>query len=72
MIKVQDTGELYMKQINEMIGAETDVARRVRKHRAKENLLQSNADETKCNTEIRDKRLDIRDKRRDRTTHPLL
>ena len=55
-----DSGEIYMNQINEMIGTETDVARRVRKHRARKainsnvskGLLQSNTDETKSNTDI--------------------
>lgn len=53
-------GEIYMNQINEMIGSETDVAKRVRQHRARkvvgsgveDKLLQSNADVTKSNTEI--------------------
>lgn len=54
------TGEIYLNQINEMIGTETDVAKRVRKHRAKKgaigqretNLLHCNTGVTKCNTEI--------------------
>jgi len=60
LVERLETGELYMKQINEMIGSETDVARRVRKHRARQNaleqkgseMLQSNADVTKSNTEL--------------------
>lgn len=59
LVEMLDTGELYMKQINEMIGTETEVAKRVRKHRAKQSLikeedhkaLQCNVEETKCNTE---------------------
>ena len=63
-----DTGEIYLNQINEMIGTETDVAKRVRKHRAKKraigqqetNLLQCNTGVTKCNTEIEiEKELEI-------------
>lgn len=52
LIERKDTGEIYMKQINEMIGSETEVAKRVRKHRAKSIMLQSNGDVTKSNTEI--------------------
>ena len=59
LIERTDTGEIFMKQINEMIGTETDSAKRVRKHRAKEQMLQSNgkvlqsnSTVTKCNTEI--------------------
>jgi len=70
LVSSLDTGEIYMNQINEMIGSETDVAKRVRKHRAKKlieenkniRLLQCNTDETKCNTEIDieiDKDIDI-------------
>ena len=54
-----DTGEIYLNQINEMIGSETAVAKRVRKSRAKKQLidnvsselLHSNTQVTKCNTE---------------------
>lgn len=54
-----DTGEIYINQINEMIGSETSVAKRVRKSRAKKELtdnvssklLHCNAEVTKCNTE---------------------
>lgn len=58
LVQIKDTGEIYMSQINEMIGSETEVAKRVRKHRAKKALdekekmlLQSNADETTSNTQ---------------------
>ena len=66
LIQAKSTGEIYMKQIDEMIGTETDAAKRVRRHRAKQKaleetnqmlqcnaaLLQSNTVETKSNTEI--------------------
>ena len=65
LIREMDTGELYLTQINEMIGTETDSARRVRKHRALSNIankplkaLHCNTDVTKCNTEI-EKEIDI-------------
>lgn len=70
LVSQLDSGEIYMNQINEMIGTETDGARRVRKHRAKQKaleqannneLLQSNSDVTKSNTDIEkeiDKELD--------------
>ena len=55
-----NSGEIYMNQINEMIGTETDVARRVRQHRARKAIeepkkyetLQCNGEVTKSNTEI--------------------
>lgn len=60
LVEQLDSGEIYLSQINEMVGSETEVAKRVRKHRAKKaleegektNLLQSNVDETKSNTEL--------------------
>ncbi|MBF6625740.1 phage replisome organizer N-terminal domain-containing protein [Aerococcaceae bacterium zg-BR9] len=63
LITQLETGELYLNQINEMIGSETESAKRVRRHRAKkalENdietpsnnpLLQCNGDVILCNTE---------------------
>ena len=70
LISELETGEIYLNQIEEMIGSETDTAKRVRKHRArkalesheKPKMLQSNVDVTKCNTEIEieiDKEIDI-------------
>src|SRR5699024_2677236 len=61
-----NSGEIYMNQINEMIGTETDVARRVRQHRARKAIeepkkyetLQCNGEVTKSNTEI-EKDIDI-------------
>ena len=59
LVSQLESGEIYLNQIEEMVGSETDVAKRVRKHRAKKalgggekkELLQGNADETKSNTE---------------------
>lgn len=59
LVSQLETGEIYLNQLNEMIGSETAVAKRVRKSRAKKelsnkvdgHLLHCNADETKCNTE---------------------
>jgi predicted phage replisome organizer len=51
MMQIYDDGTLYMSEINKMIGCETSVAERVRKHRQNQKLLQCNADETNCNTE---------------------
>lgn len=70
LIEELETGEIYLRQINEMIGSETEVAKRVRKHRARQQslgnnnqeLLQCNTDVTQCNTDIDieiDKELDI-------------
>lgn len=64
LVEVKSTGEIYLSQIDELIGSETEVAKRVRKHRAKKTiedankkLLQSNSEVTKSNTEI-EKELD--------------
>lgn len=59
LVSQLESGEIYLNQIEEMVGSETNVAKRVRKHRAKKSLeeghskqmLQSNTIETKCNTE---------------------
>ena len=59
LVSQLESGEIYLNQIEEMVGSETDVAKRVRKHRAKKaliggekkELLQGNTDETKSNTE---------------------
>ena len=68
LVKKLDAGELYLTQIDEMIGTETESARRVRKHRAIKNanenipLLQCNGDVIKSNIEIErelEKELDI-------------
>ena len=54
---------LYMAAMQELIGSETAVSARVRKHRALQcntKALQCNTDVTKCNTEIEiEKELDI-------------
>ena len=64
IIQVKDTGEIYLSQINEMIGSETDSARRMRKKRLLDNkrkeLIQELIDKPsqcannvqKCDTEI--------------------
>lgn len=75
LIKFLDSGELYLTQINEMVGSETDKAKLMRKKRAKEKGIEtreSNDVTTKsnnvtevlpeCYTESRVKSLDIRDK----------
>lgn len=69
LVETLETGEIYMTQINEMIGSETDSARRVRKHRArkkalensgKNKSLQCNSQVTKSNTELElEKDIDI-------------
>lgn len=75
LVKFLDSGELYLTQINEMVGSETDKAKLMRKKRAKEKeteTLESNEVTTdsnvvtevlpECYTESRVKSLDIRDK----------
>lgn len=70
LIERTDAGEIYMKQIDEMIGTETDSARRMRKARARKSslpshcankVLESDTSVQKSDTEIEieiDKELD--------------
>lgn len=63
LVKKLNTGELYLSQIKELIGSETEGARRVRRHRAikqqEQALLQCNDDVIICNDHIEiDKELD--------------
>jgi predicted phage replisome organizer len=59
MIEVFDDKTIYMAEVNKLIGSETSVAERVRKHRENQKLLQCNTSVTKCNTEIdTDKEID--------------
>lgn len=51
MIAIFDDETIFMSEVNRLIGSETSVAERVRKHRENQRLLQCNADVTKCNTE---------------------
>lgn len=83
IISLLDSGELYLNQINEMIGSETESAKRVRKHRLKQGTLQSNklplqsnSDVILSNTEIEkekelDKEIEI-DKEPKKKERPLL
>lgn len=52
IISQLDSGELYLNQINEMIGSETESAKRVRKHRLKQETLQSNKLELQSNSDV--------------------
>lgn len=68
MMEILDDKTIYMIEVNNMLGSESESAERVRKHREKEKMLQCNANvtecndnETKCNTE---KDIDI-DKEKD-------
>ena len=64
LIEILDTGEIYLSQINEMIGSETDKAQLMRKKRAREKLESNIVTQTlpECYTENRDKSLENRDK----------
>lgn len=52
MIEIFNDETIYMSEVNKLIGSETSVAERVRKHRENQKLLQCNTDVTKSNTEI--------------------
>lgn len=70
LVTILETGEIYLTQIDEMVGSETDSAKRVRKHRIKNQVeevkaLQCNVDVTKSNTEIEleiDKEIEVESK----------
>ena len=72
LVELMDSGEIYMSQIDEMIGSETQAAKRMRKLRAKEALENQGLDDKKqleskrnnvqkCYTEyrVRDKEIEI-------------
>lgn len=42
LVKIQETGEIYLAQIKEMIGKETDKAELMRRKRAKDKLISNN------------------------------
>ena len=77
LLEILDNGAFYLNQVKNMVGSETESAKRVRKHRNKTKALQCNEVETQvkqlCNKNViqnetpenRDKRIDIRDKRID-------
>lgn len=52
LLEVKADDEYFLNRMPEMIGSESDSAKRVRKHRLREKALQCNTDVTKCNTEI--------------------
>ena len=52
IISQLDSGERYLNQINEMIGSETESAKRVRKHRLKQETLQSNKLALQSNSDV--------------------
>lgn len=54
LVKIQETGEIYLAQIKEMIGKETDKAELMRRKRAKDKLIGNNVTQMlpKCYPEI--------------------
>ena len=52
LIEPMDDASYLMTETQYLIGSETQVAKRVRKHRESKKLLQCNTDVTDCNTEI--------------------
>ena len=54
LVEILNSGEIYLSQINEMIGSETDKAQIMRRKRAEQKLLSNNVTEElpKCYTEI--------------------
>ena len=74
LVEKLESGEIYLSLINELVGTETDVAKRVRKHRAKKNLLNDtneqstlhevtkNDDSLQCNSGVTKSNTEYRDK----------
>ena len=74
LLEILDNGAFYLNQVKNMVGSETESAKRVRKHRNKTKALQCNETETQvkqlCNKNVaqnetpesRDKRIEKRDK----------
>ncbi len=52
LVEILPDETIYMKCIESMIGSESEVAKRVRKHRAKKKALQCNKVKQICNTDI--------------------
>ena len=60
MIELLEDSTIYMNEVQKLIGSESAVAERVRKHRENRKLLQCNSNETNGNTEIEiDKEIEI-------------
>lgn len=62
LIEIYESGEIYLNQVKEMIGSETDKAKIMRRKRAEQKLIGNNVTEVlpKCYTEIeKDKELEI-------------
>ncbi len=75
VVEQWENDTLYMVAMQELIGSETAVAERVRRHRTiqaeHQKALQCNTDVTNCNTEKREKRKEKKEKReenRDKTS----
>lgn len=67
IIQVLDTGAIYLTQIEEMVGSETDKARSMRRIRAEKNMQVTEGNIVtpmlpKCYPEYRDKSIENRDK----------
>lgn len=58
LIKILETGEIYLQQIDEMIGSETDKAQIMRRSRAEKKMIGNNVSKMlpKCYTEIEKER----------------
>lgn len=52
LVTIFDTGEIFLNQINEMIGTETDSAKRKRRQRSKEALLENMDNVTNSSDEL--------------------
>lgn len=69
LIEVLDDGVIYMLNIQDFIGESSTEADRVRRYRRRIEEEKSGQMYDKCTPEIRDKRLEIRDKRLDDDKH---
>lgn len=73
LIENWDNDTLYMAAMQNLIGSESAVAERVRKHREKQKLLQCNSDETKGNTYIEiEKEIELDTEKKKKNTKSLV
>jgi predicted phage replisome organizer len=69
MIEILDDSTIYMTEVIKLVGSETAIAERVRKHRSKQKLLQCNINALQSNTELElEKELELELEKEETTT----
>lgn len=67
LVDILDDQTIYMTEVEKLVGSETSVAERVRKHREKQKMLLCNTNALHCNIEL-EKELEL-EKDKTTTTH---